>query len=78
MTNNNKPKITVINLNKHYYECSVCGESTTSEYGIPMYEDIVLPNNWSGEWFGQPACQRCFELQNKLTKPVNVRSILTN
>lgn len=60
----------VIDLNYRATECYICGESTSPEYGIPMYEDVVLPNDWTEEWFGQPACSLCFEAQNKLTKPV--------
>jgi hypothetical protein len=71
-----KPKIFIINLNEHHSECSICGDLTTPKCGIPMYEDMVLPDDWSGEWFGQPACRRCFELQNKLTQPVYCGDLL--
>lgn len=60
----------MINLQYLEVQCFVCGDSTSMTQSIPVYEDIVLPNDWSGEWFGQPACSQCFEAQNVITKPV--------
>ncbi len=63
----NQKEILHINLNERYDECHICGD-VAANCGIPMYEDMVLPNDWSGEWYGQPACQQCFELQETITK----------
>ncbi len=53
-------------------DCWACGspEATGSNFGIPIYEDLVLHNDYEGEWGGAPACPRCFEIQNKLTEPM--------
>lgn len=64
--------VLIINMNEHPVECFVCGESAPSTLGIPIYEDIILHNDWDGEWFGQSACQRCFNLQNELNKPMGL------
>jgi hypothetical protein len=53
-------------------DCWVCGspEATGSNMGIPVYEDLILPNDWQGEWGGAPACPKCFEKQSRLTEPM--------
>jgi len=68
----------VIDLNPHCVECRVCGEAVYlgEGFGIPMYEDDVLPNDWPGEWGGFPACQRCFLAQQGITKPTPVSELL--
>lgn len=76
MVVNNKPEMLIINLNKHYVDCYVCSKPTIPKYGIPMYEDIVLPNDWDGEWFGQTVCRRCFSIQEQLKKPVCMDKLL--
>ena len=50
--------------------CCICGE-TSHKSGIPVYEDLVLPNDWQGEWGGQPACDTCRELQGMLKEPMS-------
>jgi len=62
-------------MNESHADCFVCGESTYNTHGIPVYEDIILPNDWEGEWFGQTACLECFKAQNKLTRPVLQRNL---
>lgn len=58
-------------------ECWACGVHLVGpEHAIPIWEDLVLPNEWSGEWGGVPACLRCFEAQGVLSGPVQVRSFL--
>ncbi len=72
-THDTRPFGLIINMNEHPgVECRVCGDITTPDHGVPMYEDTLLPNDWPGEWFGQPACLRCFEIQSKLTKPMRI------
>lgn len=65
-----KSKILIINLDEHYVECFVCGRSTLPKHGIPTYEDIILPNDWPGEWFGRTTCERCFIVQEQIQKPI--------
>ncbi len=64
----------VINLNERWADCWVCGNPTlcASGFGIPVYEDIVLPNSWDGEWFGQGACEPCFTKQGSLERPMSL------
>lgn len=64
-------RVQVINLWPIIAECVVCGNDSHAS-GIPMYEDFILPNDWSGEWGGQPACDRCRERQGKLTEPTTL------
>ena len=61
--------VTVIDLFPPVATCCICGDGSLKS-GIPMYEDMVLPNDWQGEWGGQPACDRCRELQGTLTEPM--------
>ncbi len=54
-------------------ECQICGEHLPHiGQGVPMHEDLVLPNDWSGEWAGFDACLPCFEAQATLTAPMPV------
>jgi hypothetical protein len=59
-------------------DCWVCGspDATGLDCGIPIYEDLILPNDWQGEWGGAPACPQCFELQNRLTEPLTRKAFL--
>lgn len=49
-------------------DCHLCDKPSLNK-GIPVYEDYVLPNDWDGEWGGVPACDCCFDKQQKLVKP---------
>ena len=61
----------VIDLWPIVEECRICGD-TSYRSGIPMYEGMVLPNDWVGEWGGQPACERCRLAQEALTLPIEL------
>jgi hypothetical protein len=63
------PPVVVIELWPIVENCCICGEPSYKS-GIPMYEDLVLPNDWQGEWGGKPACELCRRLQGELTEPV--------
>lgn len=63
----------VIDLSPHEVSCVVCGVITDDSHGIPMYEDLVLPDDWTGEWFGQPACRRCHAAQSRLSNFMSIR-----
>ena len=70
-------RVCVINLTPCDAECWVCGGWIADlEFGIPIYEDRVLPNSWQGDWGGVPACERCFEAQQKLQASVTARGLL--
>lgn len=55
-------------------ECIVCGDDS-GRCGIPVYEDLVLPNWWPGEWGGAPACYRCQEFQGRLAWPIDLATL---
>lgn len=63
--------VLVIDMQAITEDCRVCG-SLSFKKGIPMYEDMVLHNDYAGEWFGQPACDQCFALQSLLTEPMSL------
>ena len=56
------PAITVINLTPIGIECYVCDGEDASGFGIPIYEDLIVPDDYAGEWGGVPVCRRCFYL----------------
>ena len=67
--------VTVVSLDPINNECCVCGaEDAPGNLGVPVYEGDVLPNDWDGEWFGAPACRRCFDIQSALAHPLSIRA----
>lgn len=56
--------ITVIRLDEPTCDCWVCGQETYLDFGLAVYEDEILPNDWDGEWFGATVCPRCYDLFN--------------
>lgn len=57
---------TVLYLNQDWDECCICGCDVAiaprgPNYGIPMYEGIPVPVEWTGEWGGFTACKMCFD-----------------
>jgi len=61
--------VAVIDLWPIVEDCCICG-APSRKSGIPMYEDLILPNDWDGEWGGKPACDACRYLQSLLREPV--------
>jgi hypothetical protein len=60
-----------IRMQKGPADCWVCGGNASGwALGIPVYEGLVLPNNWSKEWGGVPACPPCFIAQERLAEPM--------
>ena len=51
--------------------CHIC-EAPDAFLGVPMYENLVLPNSHPGEWGGFPACRRCATLQLLIHTPIPV------
>ena len=60
--------IIVVRLDEPTCDCWVCGQETYLDFGLAVYEDLILPNNWSGEWFGATVCPRCYRLFNDTVK----------
>lgn len=52
--------------------CICCGDVSRRQ-GVPMYEDMVLPNDWPDEWAGYDACRRLYDWQGRLSKPALLR-----
>ncbi len=66
-------RVQIIDLNPIQEDCWCCGEFVLPlRHGVPAYEDLVLPNDWEGEWGGRPACPRCHELQGLLREPMTL------
>ena len=62
-----------INLAPRETECIVCDAPLTDcRQGVPVYEDMLLPNDHEGDWAGFDACPPCFAFQNALTKPISL------
>ena len=69
--------VKVIDLWPVETDCWACGKHLIgNEFSIPIYEDLVLPNSWQGEWGGVEACPSCFDLQQTLTVPMTVKAFL--
>lgn len=48
--------------------CFICGVDLLGcRQGVPVYEDVILPNSWEGEWSGADACPECFAAQQGIT-----------
>ena len=52
--------------------CVICDGPPSPLHGVPVYEDLILPNDWPGEWGGMPACLKCFAIQALITEPLTV------
>jgi hypothetical protein len=52
--------VVVINLTPHGIDCHVCDEEDNAGHGIPIYEDVIVPDDYTGEWGGVPVCLRCY------------------
>ena len=67
--------VRVIRLDAPELECRICECPVTAGAGgfsIPMYEDLVVPNDWKEEWGGFPACAACYEAQLDMRYPMTV------
>lgn len=63
--------VVIIDMWEPTTECFVCSVETYIDYGLAVYEDEILPNDWNGEWFGATVCPRCYDLFNdKITAPL--------
>lgn len=71
-------EVLLIQMRDFSTECWVCGEACTHDYGIPVWEDLVLPNDHRGEWGGVSACRECYDQQQKLLQPMNQIEFLGN
>jgi hypothetical protein len=61
-------KILLLELWPAQTNCVICGTDCGLEFGLAIYEDLIVPNNYTGEWGGAPACRPCFEQAAALQK----------
>lgn len=52
--------------------CCVCGDEVVIEFGLAMYEDLIVPIDWPDEWGGFTACQQCHAMFTGVTAPLSV------
>ena len=70
--------ILVIELWPHESECWLCGRDLVgAQHGVPFYEDLLLPNDWPGEWGGFDACRRCYDFQQTISEPMTREEALS-
>lgn len=53
-------RATIIDLNPNLIECFICDAVDYNRQGLAVYEDEILPDDWTGEWFGRSCCRECF------------------
>lgn len=60
MIDEQKLAIKIIELYPHEVYCHLCGAFcyVVETYGLPIYEDEIVPDDYEGEWGGVPACKR--------------------
>ena len=62
-------QLTIIRMEPFFQatdNCRICGREVAistwgPNYGVPMYEDMPVPPEWSGEWGGFCACKECHD-----------------
>lgn len=59
-------RIHLIELWPHWTECTICGADCLLEFGLAIYEDLIVPDHYEGEWGGAPACKKCFDHSREL------------
>ena len=50
----------VINMQSPTIECCVCGAEDQHRWALATYEDVILPDDWAGEWMGNACCKTCW------------------
>lgn len=63
--------ITVIDMNIIPCQCGICDvqwEEARSApmFGVARYEDLIVPDNYQGEWGGMQVCKQCFDAERAL------------
>lgn len=59
-------EINYVDLSPRDEICCICDKAFSlpywqQSYGIPMYEGLPVPPEWSGEWGGFFACKECYD-----------------
>jgi len=68
----NTDRITVIELWPATDNCCVCDEEVLMRYGLAMYEDLLVPDGWQGEWGGFTACRRCYDTFTGIKEAISI------
>ena len=64
----------IIQLDARIAVCHVCEAESPPHWGIPIFEGMVLPNDWTGDWGGVDACTQCWTRQGALTAPMTLQA----
>lgn len=56
----NRPNVEIINLSQHWCDCHICGAPTIVAWGVPVWNGMIVANDWPGEWGGVSVCHSCF------------------
>jgi hypothetical protein len=40
--------------------CVICRGEASGHHSVPMFNGDLMSNDWLGEWFGIPCCERCY------------------
>jgi len=59
-------KFLIIDLQPFEVDCRICEQTFAvprhlPSYGIPLYEDLIVPDDYQGEWGGAPVCKGCYD-----------------
>ena len=73
--------INVINMQGYDIDCAVCGDGWSyspraPHYGIPIYEDEILPDDDPGERAGQTVCPRCYFVVRGMQETIKGRLLV--
>lgn len=50
----------IIDLQSRHVECCVCDTHDEHHWALATYEDVILPDDYEGEWMGNACCRRCY------------------
>lgn len=61
----------IIDLSPIEFQCHICEEWQVvsrhePSYGIPIYEDEIVPDDYQGEWGGVSVCRPCFDTTRQM------------
>lgn len=42
-------------------KCVACKRPSSGFHSLPTFNGDIVSNDWAGEWFGKPCCERCYE-----------------
>jgi len=57
-----KENVRVVDLHPPEHDCRICGRPCGGGFNVPVYENVIVPDNWTEGWAGFPVCGVCFYL----------------